>query len=295
MNPLNRKLYSAIPTPFDSDGRVSESAIADLVAHNIKLGVDGLYVTGSTGEAFLLSTEERKQVLRVVSEANNGALSLIAHIGSINTSESESLAQFAEKHAYNYISAIPPFYYGFSFNQIKSHYQTIIDSTDQIPMIIYNFPANSGVTMTAVQLGELMCLDQVIGLKHTSSDLYQLERLCSQHKDKIIFSGFDELFLPSQIYGAGGGIGSTYNIMGSTYKKILALMDTNKINEALVLQSKANRVVDSLLEIDAGVIPGVKYLLSKMGVDCGDCRRPFLPLRNTEKNILDNAFQNLPG
>lgn len=294
MNLLTKKLYSAIPTPFDAFGRVSESAIANLVEHNIEKGIDGLYVTGSTGEAFLLSTEERKQVLRVVSEANNGALSLIAHIGSINTSESQQLARFAEEEcSYDYISAIPPFYYGFNFEQIKSHYQTIINSVNNTPMIIYNFPASSGVTMTDDQLGQLISLDKVVGIKQTSSDLYQLERLCSLHQDKIIFSGFDELFLPSQLYGARGGIGSTYNIMGGTYRQILTLMSENKTDEALVLQAKANRVIDNLIEV--GVIPGIKYLLGKMGVDCGDCRAPFLPLQKAEMQLLDTTFEILPS
>lgn len=293
MNPLSKKLYSAMPTPFDSFGQVSEPALASLVEHNIAMGIDGLYVTGSTGEAFLLSTEERKQVMRVVSEVNNGALSLIAHIGSINTSECQSLAQFAEQCSYDSISAIPPFYYGFGFEEIKNHYQAVINSVDQLPMIIYNFPANSGVTMTDNQLSQLICLDKVIGIKQTSSDLHQLERLCARHQDKTIFSGFDELFLPSQLYGAKGGIGSTYNIMGGTYKQILMLINENKTNEALLLQAKANRVIDNLIEV--GVIPGIKYLLGKMGVDCGNCRAPFLPLHKSEMKIMDATFELLPS
>lgn len=82
------------------------------------MGVKGFYVCGSTGEAFLLSTDERKQIMEIVKDCASDA-TLIAHIGSANEAEATELEKCAKKLGYNAISSVAPFYYKFSFEEIK--------------------------------------------------------------------------------------------------------------------------------------------------------------------------------
>lgn len=121
---------------------------------NIKKGVDGFYVGGSTGEAFLLSREERKYILDIVKEVGKGKCKIISHIGCIGTDHAIELAEHAKRVGVDAISAIPPFYYKFSFKEIKNYYFDIVNQVDML-MIVYNFPALSGVELTEERVAEL--------------------------------------------------------------------------------------------------------------------------------------------
>ena len=113
-------LYSALLVSFNEDGSIDEFGTRQIVRHNIdKMLVDGLYVGGSTGENFILSTKEKKEIFKIAYEEAAGKVKLIAQVGSINVYESKELAKFAVELGYDAISAVTPFYYKFSFEEIK--------------------------------------------------------------------------------------------------------------------------------------------------------------------------------
>ena len=109
---------------------------------------------------------------------------------------------------YDAISAIPPFYFGFSFEELKAFYRKLAGATD-LPFVIYNFPALTGVTMSAAQITELLELPGVAALKNTAPDYYVLEQLRRANPDKLLFNGYDQTMLAGLTLGADGGIGST--------------------------------------------------------------------------------------
>ena len=161
-------VFTALLTPFDKENKINEKALEALVKHNLSMGVKGFYVCGSTGEAFLLSTDERKQVMEIVKDCAKGA-TLIAHIGSVNEAEATELAKCAEKLGYNAISSVAPFYYKFSFEEIKGYYNRLADSVN-LPMLVYHFPAFSGVNMGINEMRQFLGDDKFIGIKFTSND-----------------------------------------------------------------------------------------------------------------------------
>lgn len=85
-------VMSALLTPFDSEQKLDKESLRRLVRFNIEQGIDGLYVGGSTGEAFVQSAAERESVLEVVADEAKGRLKLIAHVGCVSTAESQYLA-----------------------------------------------------------------------------------------------------------------------------------------------------------------------------------------------------------
>ena len=114
-------IFTALLTPFDQNDRVNEKALERLVKFNLEMGVTGFYVGGTTAEAFMLSTEERKQVMDVVA-ATAPESTLIAHIGSLDVNEAVELGNHAKKLSYDVLSSVAPFYYKFHFNEIKNYY-----------------------------------------------------------------------------------------------------------------------------------------------------------------------------
>ena len=141
-----------------------------LVQFNIQQGIDGLYVGGSTGEAFVQSLSEREQVLEIVAEEAKGKIKLIAHVGCVSTAESQQLAASAKRYGFDAVSAVTPFYYPFSFEEHCDHYRAIIDSADGLPMVVFVFSL-SGVKLTLDQINTLVTLHGVGALKQTSGDL----------------------------------------------------------------------------------------------------------------------------
>lgn len=267
----------ALLTPFDRNQQLDTQSLRQLVRFNIAQGVDGLYVGGSTGEAFVQNSAERQEVLEIVAEEAKGKVTLIAHVGTVSTHESQQLAQAASRYGYDAVSAVTPFYYPFSFEEHCDHYREIIDSADGLPMVVYNIPALSGVKLSLEQINTLVTLPGVGALKQTSGDLYQMEQIRRAHPDLVLYNGYDEIFASGLLAGADGGIGSTYNIMGWRYQGIVRALKEGDIATAKALQAKCNEVIDLLVNV--GVFRGLKTVLHYMDViDVPLCRKPFAPV-----------------
>ncbi|WP_391488045.1 N-acetylneuraminate lyase [Leclercia tamurae] len=267
----------ALLTPFDHQQQLDTQSLRQLVRFNIAQGVDGLYVGGSTGEAFVQSSAERQEVLEIVAEEAKGKITLIAHVGTVSTYESQQLARAASRFGYDAVSAVTPFYYPFSFEEHCDHYRGIIDSAQGLPMVVYNIPALSGVKLSLDQINTLVTLPGVGALKQTSGDLFQMEQIRRAHPDLVLYNGYDEIFASGLLAGADGGIGSTYNIMGWRYQGIVKALKEGDIATAQALQTKCNEVIDLLIKV--GVFRGLKTVLHYMDViEVPLCRKPFAPV-----------------
>jgi len=283
MNDKFNGIFPALLTPFDSDGKINHDVLTELVEWNIGKGVSGFYVGGSTAEAFLLTEEERASVYKTVAKAVNGRVTLIAHIGSISTEQAIRFGKVAKECGYDAISAIAPFYYKFSFEQIKKYYYDIVNAAS-LPMIVYNFPNFSGVNLTVAQVSEFFCDDRFIGIKHTSNDFFALEQFKTNFPNKIVYNGFDEMFLSGISMGADGGVGSTYNFMAEKYLNIMALVKEGRLCEAKEVQKECNRIIKALLEV--GIMEGEKEVLCQLGFDFGHARAPFSELTSEQKAFI---------
>lgn len=266
-------LYSALLVPYDENGQIKEQGLREIVNQNIeKQQVDGLYVNGSSGENFMLSTEQKKTIFRIVQEENNSRVKLIAQVGSVNLDEAVKLGKYATELGYDSLSAVTPFYYQFSFPEIKSYYETIIEETNN-NMIIYAIPALTGVTIDMSQFDELFQNEKIIGVKYTDGNFFMLERLRKRFPDKLIFSGFDEMLIYGLISGVDGAIGSTFNVNGKRAKEIMSLVEQGKVPEAYEVQHTTNDLIEQILSL--GLYQTLKEILNQKGIDAGTCKKPM--------------------
>ncbi|MBR3392999.1 MAG: N-acetylneuraminate lyase [Firmicutes bacterium] len=275
-------IYPALLTPFTKEGRINRTSLERLVQHEMDLGADGFYVCGSTGEAFLMSKEERREVMEIVRNAAPGK-KLIAQIGSLNVRDAEYLARSAADLGYDAISSVAPFYYKFTFDEIRDYYFHLAQ-TAAIPVLVYYIPGSSGVTMGAGQLGEFLQDEHFVGIKFTSNDFFLMEQLKKAFPDKVVLNGFDEMFLSGLAMGADGGIGSTYNFMADRFVQMRQLMKEGRVSDARGIQNRVNEIIAILLKI--GVIAGCKEILNQQGFDLGECLPPFAPLSDEQKKIV---------
>ncbi|WP_028783921.1 N-acetylneuraminate lyase [Thalassobacillus devorans] len=273
-------LFSALMCSFDEQGNINEKGLREIVRYNIDVSeVDGLYVNGSTGENFLLSTEQKKQVFKIVKDEVGDEVKLIGQVGSLNIDEAVELAQYTTDLGYDAISAVTPFYYKFDFAEVKDYYQTILESVDN-DLIIYSIPALTGVNMNLDQFAELFEHEKIIGVKFTAPDFFLLERIRHKFPEKLIYSGFDEMLLSASVLDIDGAIGSTFNLNGQRAKQIFELAQNGKIDEARAVQKVTNDVIAEIL--DNGLYQTIKEVLKQKGVDAGFCRKPMRALTETE-------------
>ena len=275
-------IFTALLTPFDAQNRVNEKALERLVKHNVMLGAEGFYVGGSTAEAFLLTCDERKLIMDVVKDSAPGK-TLIAHIGSVHEDEAAELARHAEKVGYDLISSVAPYYYKFSFREIRDYYYRLAYETS-LPMLVYHFPAFSGVNMGVSEMREFLQDERFVGIKFTSNDFFMLEQCKAAFPDKVVYNGFDEMFLAGLSMGADGGIGSTYNLMADKFVAIRELFAKGDIAAAQAVQKEANRIIALLCRI--GVMQSEKEVMNQLGLDIGICRKPFGVPSEEEKAII---------
>ena len=275
-------IFPALVTPFDKESKVNYEALKELIAYNVEKGVDGFYVTGSTGEVFLLTEEERVAIMKTAREAAPEK-TLIAHIGSVSTEQAIRLARHAKEFGYDAISSVAPFYYKFSFDEIRKYYFDIVEATG-MKMLIYNIPAFSGVNMSMDNLGSFLKDERFIGVKHTSQDYFMMQQIKEAFPEKVIYNGYDEMFMAGLAMGADGAIGSTYNFMAEKFIRIRELFKENRIKEAQELQATANSIIRSLIKV--GVMQGEKVILEALGIAAGECRAPFKPIPEDAKKQL---------
>ena len=281
-NPLSG-IYSALITPMDAGEQVNIPVLREIVEYQIQKGVEGFYCCGSSGEALLLSHEERQLIVKTVAEQVAGRVPVIAHVGTLRTRDTVMLARRAIDDGASAVSMIPPYYYKFSQAEILGYYEDVVAEA-KVPVIIYNIPQFTGISFTKENAGSLLEREEVIGVKHTSSDLYGLERMKSAFPDKLYFNGFDETFLSALSAGADSAIGTTVNLFAPRFTKIRDLFKAGNIVEAQVEQTKANTCVELLVKY--GIFNGVKYALTLQGFESGSCRAPFKPLTAEAKEEI---------
>ena len=276
-------VFPALLTPFDENGKINDKALADLIELNLKKGVKGFYVGGSTAEFLLMSKEERKHILDVAVETVKGRGIVISHVGSVSTADAVELAGDSEKVGADVVSAVAPFYYKYTFDEIQSYYFDIAAHTS-LPMLVYYFPAFSDVTFSNENIRSFMEKEQFCGIKFTSNDFFKMERIHASFPDKVVFNGYDEMFLAGLSMGADGGIGSTYNFMAEKFIKMQKLFSDGKIEEAQKIQDDVNKIISALVQV--GVTAGEKEILNALGINLGRCRLPFKMLDNEQRNYL---------
>jgi len=280
-------IIPAVITPMKEDGKVNYSSLRHLTNRLIDQGAGGLYICGSTSECFMLDDSERKKIVEVVTEETNGRVPVVAHIGAIWVDKAIEFAKHAASCGVTAVSSVPPFYYNFSFDEIAQYYKEISDAVD-VPIILYNIPDFTGVSLNASNIRKILENCNVMGIKYTDYNLFEMERICRAYPGLSIYNGHDECMLNALPLGIAGSIGSTFNIMLPQFKKIESLFVKGEIEKAREIQHEVNAVIDVLLSTI--LFPAIKYILTKTGIDCGPCRKPFSELSEKDKALLDTVL-----
>lgn len=293
----NRKtfggIFTALLTPMHNNGDIDFTSLGRLVDHQIEQGIHGFYVGGSTGEGFILTGEEREQVLEAVVKAAAGRVTIIAHVGNISTRESIKLAKHAEQHGVDAISAVVPFYYKVSMKEIREHYEAIMGAVS-LPMIVYHYPGATGVNLSMEFYEDMSRNPQCIGVKFTSLNLFEMQQIRSRCGDDfLIYNGHDEVYTAGAFVGADGAIGSTFNMMPGLFADMYGIFTSEEqLPKAAIqqMQAEANEVIAHMIGYD--VIAYEKYMLYLQGVLATPAvRQPLKQFTAEERASIESFYK----
>lgn len=281
-------IYPAIVTPFDDSGSFDSDSMKRIVQYQLNAGADGFYVCGGTGEGLLLTLEERLAAIDCVLKEVDGRAGVIAHIGAFHTVETVIGARQASDAGVDAISALPPaYFYRPDDRGLVQYYTQIVEASD-VPLLIYNIPQRTGITMTPGLFDSLIKLPNVIGMKDSSGDIDSLQGFLSQGSDLVIFEGEDSVVLPAIQAGASGGIGATYNVMPQLFVKVWRAFQKQDIDTAVSAQLRIKDIIDALTVVD--LFGGLKQTLAWMGLECGVPRTPNRSLTSEETTRLRDSL-----
>lgn len=282
-------LIAASFTPMDKTGAINLPAIgkyADLMSDS---GMAGVFVCGTTGESYSLTTEERKRVLEQWVGAAGGRFKVIAHVGSNSMYEAAELARHAQETGADAIGAMAPcFFKPASVKLLVDFFTPIAHAAAELPFYYYNMPSMTGVSLPVAEfLAEgKKAMPNLVGTKFTHNDLMEMgECLALNHGEFEVLHGFDEILIAGLAFGAVAGVGSTYNYLPAVYLGILDAVGKGDLQKARELQRKSIEVVKIIIKYGGGVRGG-KAIMNLIGIECGDCRLPIAPFSDEEYKML---------
>ena len=272
-------VFPALITPLTKDEKLNVPALEKLLNFEMNQGANGFYIGGATGEGLLLDIPERKKLTEKSIEFIGADKAKIVHITDINFRNTIELAKHAEAAGADAISSIAPIYFKYDENDIYNYYKAIAESVN-IPLIIY-YTVAAGVNISTDLFCRLFEIDNITGVKWTSSNYYELVKLRERCPDANIFNGPDEMLICGLSAGADGGIGSTYNIMYPTIRKIYDCFTAGDIAGAQAAQKKADKIINTILKYS--VIPVCKLVLEEYGIEVGNASFPMTTYSAAER------------
>ena len=273
----------AVISVFDKDENLDEQGTREFLRYLMSMDIGGLYVTGSTGETWMMTAEERMRQVEIVMEEVGDKVPVVVHVGAMSTREAIRLAKHAESYGAAGVSSVPPFYFKYNADQIFNYYKDVAEATS-LPMIVYNIPL-AGM-MTVDQIIRLSTIENVKGVKYTGTALFEVMQIKDGCKPGFqVYGGCDELGSSNISIGEDGVIGSFYNVIADHYIKIWKAVKASDIPLATKLKHQAVHVI--FAGINSGsMMAAMKVWLRAAGLPGGWSRRPFSNFTDAEEKAL---------
>ena len=202
----------ALITPMNQDGSINYEQLHDLIDWHIENGTDGIVAVGTTGESATLPVEEHLAVIEATVKHVNKRVPVIAGTGANNTIEAIALSKAAEQAGADYTLSVVPYYNKPSQEGIYQHFKAIAEATS-IPMIIYNVPGRTVVSMSNDTILRLAEIPNIVGVKEASGNIgNNIELISSVPEGFAVLSGDDPTGLPFMLCGGHGVVTVAANV-----------------------------------------------------------------------------------
>jgi len=284
-------MWPALVTPFGADGKPALDVVEQLVDLFAKQGMDGLYVTGSTGQWPLLTLDERQAIVERCVKASAGRIPIMAHVGAVSTDDAVTLAKHAQQVGADAVSTVAPIYYPHSPDVVFEHFRRVGEASD-LPLFVYYIEIAQKLSVGAKEYTErILTLPNIAGMKITVLDLYLFGLIRSHAGDRLqLFSGADEVMCHAVLSGSIGAIGTFYNVFGPACQRARNAMIAGKVDQASAFMLKFQQVISRVVSSGSMWSFFRAAMRHKYDIDIG---APRAPLGVMDKPWADNEVAEL--
>ncbi len=283
--------YTAIVTPFKSNGQLDEAALERLIKAQIKGGVDGIVPVGTTGESPTLDYEEHVRVVELAVQFAAGRCKVIAGTGGNSTSEAIYLTKAAEEVGADASLQVAPYYNKPTQEGLYQHFKAIAEATE-LPLILYSIPGRCGIEIAVDTVKRLAgACPNIVGIKEAGGScdrVSQLRQALEKHFN--ILSGDDSLTLPFMSVGAEGVISVASNLIPREVSHMVDYFRSGRPEAALKLHRKFYPLFKDLF-IETNPIP-VKAALAMQGVIEENYRLPLVRMGAKNRATLQATLKS---
>jgi 4-hydroxy-tetrahydrodipicolinate synthase len=279
--------FTALITPFKND-RVDEAAFARQIKAQVDAGVTGIVPVGTTGESPTLSHEEHRRVIEVaVALARGTGVKVIAGTGSNSTAEAIELTAYAKASGADAALLVNPYYNKPTQEGLIRHFTAIARQVD-IPIVLYNIPGRTNVTMTVSTMKRLTSeCKNIVAVKDAAGNLDMTSEAVGA--GLTVLSGDDSLTLPMMAVGAKGVVSVASNIVPEMVVSLVKLAAAGDFSGARTIHHKLFALCRALF-IETNPIP-IKAALQMVGRDSGELRLPLCEIAESNRAVVRAALQ----
>jgi len=276
----------AMVTPF-KDGEVDYNKLGALVDYHVENGTNAIIPCGTTGESPTLTHTEHGKVVGKVIEVSNGRIPVIAGTGSNNTSEAISLTSHAKEAGADGSLIITPYYNKPTQQGLYDHFRAILDKVD-IPIIIYNVPSRTGVSISPETVARLHEFNNIVAIKEATGDIDQASQILNLC-DITVLSGDDSLTLPIMSVGGKGVVSVLANILPREVSELVSNILNGEIENSQRLHKSLFPLCKAMF-IETNPIP-VKTAMKLLGRLNGEMRLPLCDMSDEHKRQLKKVLE----
>jgi len=285
-------IFPALTTPFEGEDLAVHRFRENIAKFNA-LGLSGYVVLGSTGECVLLSDTEAERLVRAARETAAPDKLVIAGTGQESTKLTILFTNRMAAVGADAALVRPPSYYKAKMTRdvLRSHYLAVAEGA-RIPVIVYNIPQNTGVTIEPELLIDLAAHPNIVGLKESSGIISYLGKVIPNVPEDfscLVGSGFT--ILPALVMGAAGAILAVANAAPAVCLEIYRFFKEGKVEDASQRQLDLTPLNKAVMETYG--LPGLKYAMEIQGYYGGPVRRPLLPLDDAAKPEIEALVKAL--
>lgn len=286
------RVITAMVTPFKEDGSVNYEVAAELAAHLVANGSDGLVVCGTTGESPTLTWDEEHDLFEAVKGAVAGKAKIIAGTGSNCTEEAIAATTKAAQMGLDGSLQVVPYYNKPPQEGLYQHFSAIALAAPDIPLMLYNVPGRTSCNLNPETVAKLAQIDNIVAIKEASGNLEQachIRNLTS--KDFAIYSGDDFLTLPMLTVGGVGVVSVAGHLVGNQMQQMIQAFEAGRNQDAIAIQLRLEPLFKALFWT-TNPIP-VKTALKLQGWKVGSLRSPLCDMTPDLENKLSKVLQDL--
>jgi 4-hydroxy-tetrahydrodipicolinate synthase len=283
-------IFVALATPMTAGQEVDYDNLRSMVNYMIDQGVHGIIPLGSTGEYYALSPSERQAVSAAAIEAAGGRVPVVVGTNAGATRDVISYARQAQQLGAAGVLLAAPYYSLPTPDELVEHIRAV-DRAIGVPIMLYNYPARTGVDMTPDVVERLSELNNVRYIKESTGDLSRMSEIIRRCGKRIsVFCGCDTLAIESFQMGAVGWVGGAVNLLPARHVELFDLAVKRK--DAMGARECYNRMRPTLELMEGGgkYTQWVKAGCGIMGHPVGPPRQPLLPASAVEIARLEQAL-----